>query len=86
MVGFPSLPFGPKACRRHHKPDAISAHKRQHLRITEAGGARGLGGHSHKFGKRGLVGVEPGEEFLQSRRAHAAATRPAAKAARAVSS
>jgi hypothetical protein len=64
MAGFRSLPFGAEARRRHDEPDAVNGHECRHLFISEARGARGLRGHSHKFRESRLVGVKPSEEFL----------------------
>ena len=80
------LPFGTEAPSCYNEPDVIGALKRQHLGIAQTCSPRTLGGPSQEFGESGLVGVKLGEERLQSRRAHAPASRPAAKAALAVSS
>ena len=86
MAGSPLFPFGVEARRCHDEPDMIRVDQRRHLAVAEARGARGLGGHSQKLCKSRFVAIKPGEEFLQSRPAHGAASRPAANVARAASS
>ena len=86
MAAAAPRPFGAEAGCGHDEAGLVDAGKRRNLGMIETGGAGRFGGCAQKCGESRLVGVELGEECFERRRAHRAAFRPGASAARARSS